>query len=192
MLSAICGARQRVCDLCEQPAAKELDTRLMPHSLVHDTCLAEQFPGFANEQLEMRNPRSQNGLFTLPHIRAQMINGGADKRGVFFNILERILGERFDQLPIVTKITLLADAGTTMPERADGRRPHLQIGLRPLGRHDCLALALELALEHQPRSIAAICQRLLKLQPAYSTVSLFGINFKRTRIMAWADGRDLP
>lgn len=192
MLSAICGARQRVCDLCEQPAIKALDTRLMPHSLVHDACLAEQFPGYANEQLEMRNPRSQHAFFTLPHIRAQMINAGPDKRGVYFNILERILGERFDQLPIPTKISLLADAGTTMPDRADGRRPHLQIGPRPLGRHDCLELALELALEHQPRSIAAICQRLLNLQPAYLTVSLFGINFKRTRIMAWADGRDLP
>lgn len=192
MLSALCGASQRVCDLCEQPAIKAVDTKLMPHSLVHDACLVNQFPGFANEQLQMRNPRSANAFFTLPTIREQLINAGPDKREVYFKILERLLGERFDSLPISTKISILADAAATMPARADGRRPQLQIGVRPLGRQDCLELALELALVHQPRSIQAISQRLLKLQPAYATVSLFGLNFKRARIATWSEGRDLP
>ena len=192
MLSALCGASQRVCDLCEQPAIKVIDTKLMPHSLVHDRCLVNQFPGFANDDLQMRNPRSTDAFFTLAKIREQLINAGPDKREVFFKIIERILGERFDTLPVSKKIGMLADAAATMPERADGRRAQLQIGVRPLGRQDCLELALELALVHQPRSIQAISQRLLNLQPAYPTVSLFGLNFKRARIAAWSEGRDLP
>lgn len=192
MLSAICGSRQRVCDLCEQPAIKALDTKLMPHSLVHDACLTERFPGFADDQLQMRNPRSATSFFTLSQIREKLINASAVKREVYFKILERLLGERFDQLPAATKIDLLADVALIMPDRADGHRPHLQIGPRPLGRRECLELALELALLHQPDAVPRISTHLLALEPEYATLSLFGINFKRARIVAWADGIDLP
>ena len=192
MFSAICGASQRVCDLCEQPAIKAVDTKLMPHSLVHDACLVAQLPGFANEQLQMRNPRSSTTFFTLPQIRERLINASPAKRDVYFRILERLLGERFDTLPVSTKIGVLADVAATMPSRADDRRPHLQIGARPLGRQDCLELALELALVHQRDSVPAISRSLLDLQSVNATVSLFGMNFKRARITAWADSRDLP
>ena len=192
MFSAICGTRQRVCDLCEQPAVKALDTKLMPHSLVHDACLADQFPGFADDQLQMRNPRSTTVFFTLPQIREKLINASAAKREVYFKILERLLGERFDRLPVATKIDLLVDVAVIMPDRADGHRPHLQIGPRPLGRRECLELALELALLHQADSVPRISTYLLALAPEYATVSLYGINFKRARIVAWADGLDLP
>ena len=192
MFSLLCGAGQRVCDLCEQPAIKGIDTKLMPHSLVHDTCLIDQFPGFADEHLHMRNPRSLTSFFTLEQIRERLINAAPGKRNVYFKILDRVLGERYDQLPVATKISLLTDVAMIMPRRDDDRRPHLQIGLRPLGRHDCLELALELALEHQPESISRISQHLFDLQPVYPTVSLFGVNFKRSRVLAWAAGRDLP
>ena len=192
MFSLLCGAGQRVCDLCEQPAIKAIDTKLMPHSLVHDTCLVDQFPGFADAHLQMRNPRSATSFFTLEQIRERLINAAPAKRYVYFKILERILGERYEQLPVATKISLLADVAMIMPRRDDDRRPHLQIGARPLGRHDCLELALELALEHQPASIPQISGLLLDLLPVYPTVSLFGVSFKRCRVIAWAAGRDLP
>ncbi len=79
-----------------------------------------------------------------------------------------------------------------MPQRDDGCRPHLQIGARNFGRQECLELALELVIVHQPTWISAISQRLLDLQPVHPTVSLFGISFKRSRLIAWAARVDLP
>ena len=60
-----------------------------------------------------------------------------------------------------------------MPQRDDGCRPHLQIGARNFGRQECLELALELVIVHQPTWISAISQRLLDLQPVWWS-SIFG------------------
>jgi len=106
---------------------------------------------------------------------------------------EPTVADPFGSLNPAKKLQLLLEAASELMSSKDTNCQSIYLGERHLSHKDCLAMALETALVHQPSLISLVSHHLIHSLPdANGHFTLFGTNFKRAQIADWAENRNLP
>ncbi|MEJ2682217.1 MAG: hypothetical protein P8176_11855, partial [Gammaproteobacteria bacterium] len=184
------------CCVCAQAmrltnAQNEVQLMVNEREGIHAACLFDTFLREADNNFNYVSQVSLTQRLTLALVRSAVERTGKEAIPVMIQFLGRALTQRQNNLPTHQEITLLTYLSEFIAKTEDTSL--VSVGARRLSHVGAAVLALEKALHYHEASLIQLASRqLLQVTPVDFRLTLFGFDFPRERVQAWANGVDIP